>query len=127
MGKYLKIMTFSAVFLTGAIIISGCSSSKTANAVSEDGSSAVAGDGSAKASETSKTAKAAKKKDEGSLLSQFDKSELNSAKRRERYNDMSKQMDTSEDKVFPWKSDSENRSEQLRENRKSGGSMFYNW
>jgi len=127
MGTYLKIMTFPAIFLAGAIIISGCSSSKTDNAVSEDGSSAVAGDGTAKASDASKTAKSAKKKDEGSLLSQFDKSQLNSAKRRERYNDMSKQMDTSEDKVLPWKSDSENRSEQLRENKKSGGSLFYNW
>lgn len=127
MNAYFKIMTFSAVFLATAIIISGCSSSKTANAVSEDGSAAVAEDGSAKTDDAKKTAKPAKKKDDGSLLSQFDKSELNSAKRRERYNDMSKQMDTSADKVFPWKSDSENRSEQLRENRKSGGSMFYNW
>ena len=80
-------MTFSAVFLAAAIIISGCSSSKTANAVSEDGSSAVAEDGTAKTDDAKKTAKSAKKKDEGSLLSQFDKSQLNSAKRRERYND----------------------------------------
>lgn len=127
MGTYLKVMTFYAVFLAAAVIISGCSSSKTDSAVSEDGSSAVAEDGSAKSDDAKKTGKTAKKKDEGSLLSQFDKSQLDSAKRRERYNDMSKQMDTSEDKVFPWKSDSENRSEQLRENKKSGGSLFYNW